>query len=295
MKSRLLNWLIGNFTVPKPALVQRQSILIFSILIFFLVLAEWFMDLNTTSFNILIPLLLTNVIITIIAYTNFKSWLGTAQLLILLLAFLAHCFLVPESFHVMVFWMSVIPLIALMFGDVKSSRIWLAITLIGMICGIVYGQKTVGTYQINISYVAFAIRGTIFCLTIVSCFYIIHNLLGKAIQKLENKNQEINQLNLELISLNKNLEKIVRTRTSMIKNKNQRLTKYAFMNSHLVRAPLANILGAIEILGETESMEEYEQIMNMIALSATNLDNVIKEVALELRSPEDLTVNGTYN
>ena len=50
--------------------------------------------------------------------------------------------------------------------------------------------------------------------------------------------------------MNGSLEGTVKERMKDIEERNERLKQYAFMNSHMVRAPLANIIGAVSHLEE---------------------------------------------
>ncbi|MES3017513.1 MAG: PAS domain S-box protein [Bacteroidota bacterium] len=61
-----------------------------------------------------------------------------------------------------------------------------------------------------------------------------------------------------------------------IEERNIRLEEIAWIHAHLVRAPLASILGIIEILRTSES--EYKELMPYLEQSAVQLDNVIAEI-----------------
>lgn len=57
----------------------------------------------------------------------------------------------------------------------------------------------------------------------------------------------------------------------------------AFINSHLIRKPLANILGIIYALDACEQDKcELEESINMLKLSADELDAVIRKINLQL-------------
>jgi PAS domain S-box-containing protein len=61
--------------------------------------------------------------------------------------------------------------------------------------------------------------------------------------------------------------------------KNESLDQIAYINSHIIRKPLANILGIINSLeGLPYDNEHMEQPINMLKLSATELDNLIKDI-----------------
>ncbi len=60
---------------------------------------------------------------------------------------------------------------------------------------------------------------------------------------------------------------------------NKKLQEYAFATSHIIRAPLANILGLTSII-DVEKIENRDtrQIVEYIQQSATHLDIAIREV-----------------
>jgi len=65
-----------------------------------------------------------------------------------------------------------------------------------------------------------------------------------------------------------------------IKNQNSALKEIAFSNSHLVRRPLSNILGLVHILDEKGLTQEMtKEAIENIKISATQLDNIIKDIA----------------
>ncbi|MEX2597882.1 MAG: PAS domain S-box protein [Salibacteraceae bacterium] len=64
-----------------------------------------------------------------------------------------------------------------------------------------------------------------------------------------------------------------------IEKQNDKLKEIAWTQSHVVRAPLARIMGLVNLLtdGET-SMEEKEQVLQYIDQSAKELDEIIQDV-----------------
>lgn len=68
--------------------------------------------------------------------------------------------------------------------------------------------------------------------------------------------------------------------TSAIEKQNERLREIAHMQSHVVRAPLATLMGFVQLLEDvTVSEEEKHQINKNILQSAKELDDVIKEIS----------------
>ncbi len=61
--------------------------------------------------------------------------------------------------------------------------------------------------------------------------------------------------------------------------KEQALLDIAFNQSHLIRAPLANVLGLVDLLEEDpESDPQNKAIIGMLKLSAANLDKIVQEI-----------------
>ena len=103
---------------------------------------------------------------------------------------------------------------------------------------------------------------------------------------LKDKNREIKEKALELEILNNNLEQIVEERTSVIQKKDVKLKEYSFLNAHIVRGPLANILGLTKLLkGETEENEKREMIDHLY-YSADKLDDVLTDIKKKLEKGE---------
>jgi len=70
--------------------------------------------------------------------------------------------------------------------------------------------------------------------------------------------------------------------TSEIAVKNERLSEIGFMQSHLVRKPLANIMGLAAILEATDIDANQKSINRMIISSARELDQAIREISAKV-------------
>ncbi len=91
------------------------------------------------------------------------------------------------------------------------------------------------------------------------------------------------KFNEELKELNKNLERRIAERTSQLSIQNQRLTEYTFINAHKLRAPVASILGLINLLQQV-SPNEKESIMIHLKTCGEQLDAIIREVSRNLEA-----------
>jgi len=73
-----------------------------------------------------------------------------------------------------------------------------------------------------------------------------------------------------------------------IEKQNEKLREISWIQSHIVRAPLARIMGLVEIIKNiTENGEEKERTLDYLLLSANELDDVIKSITDKTRIDED--------
>lgn len=91
------------------------------------------------------------------------------------------------------------------------------------------------------------------------------------------------KLNEELQQLNKNLEERISERTSQLTIQNQRLTEYTFINAHKLRAPVASILGLINLVHQV-APDEREAILSHLKTCGDQLDSIIREVSRNLEA-----------
>jgi len=88
----------------------------------------------------------------------------------------------------------------------------------------------------------------------------------------------------EIKSINENLEQRVRARTLDLEEKNKRLTEYAFINSHVLRAPLCRLMGLVQLL-ELSKMRDLEpDLLKYLKHSGDELDAVVKRINLAIES-----------
>ncbi|NQZ75528.1 MAG: hypothetical protein HRT61_05365 [Ekhidna sp.] len=86
------------------------------------------------------------------------------------------------------------------------------------------------------------------------------NLLVRNQQKIEEKR---NHLQADVIE-----------RTKKLEEKNKRLLEFSFINAHLVRAPIANIIALVEMKTDDENIDMYELKDNI-----HKMDEVIRKIA----------------
>ena len=84
--------------------------------------------------------------------------------------------------------------------------------------------------------------------------------------------------NRKKILRNEELEEHVKTRTQELERKNEQLSEYAYINSHVLRAPVARIMGIFELLNTTKNDEIDKEIMKHFKLSVEELDEITLKI-----------------
>ena len=113
-------------------------------------------------------------------------------------------------------------------------------------------------------------------------------------RQLQSKNEELKASEEELIAsgeelkqINENLNNLVEHRTQTILDQNKKFVYHAFINAHKVRSPLARILGLVSLIGrEVELNEDGKELIRRLNVSATELDDILREVKMNLDEAE---------
>lgn len=107
----------------------------------------------------------------------------------------------------------------------------------------------------------------------------------KARLALQISNEEIQAQNEEIFSqaeeirvINENLEELVKDRTKELEKKNQALEEYAFISAHKLRAPVASILGLVNLLNKSGLNDEAKGIMTHLEDSTGKLDLIVSSI-----------------
>lgn len=83
----------------------------------------------------------------------------------------------------------------------------------------------------------------------------------------------------EIIQMNQHLESRVKQRTEELEKQNNRLAEYAYINSHLLRAPLSRLLGLVNLVSYSEiAGPEREQIIQKIQVAGRELDDIVTKI-----------------
>lgn len=104
------------------------------------------------------------------------------------------------------------------------------------------------------------------------------NELTHANNELLTVNEELKASNDGIKELNENLEQLVKDRTDKIRSQLEQLHRYAYMNSHELRAPLARILGLLQLFEYERVPEQTRMLLRYLQESSTELDDVIRQM-----------------
>lgn len=92
------------------------------------------------------------------------------------------------------------------------------------------------------------------------------------------QNEEIQSQAEEIKGINENLEQLVRDRTEEVLKKTKALEEYAFINAHKLRAPVASVLGLINLLEKTQLDADGKEINDHLKRSAEELDSIVYKI-----------------
>lgn len=94
--------------------------------------------------------------------------------------------------------------------------------------------------------------------------------------------EELKTYNDALNTMNEKLEDLVESRTREIKDKNAKLTKFAFDNAHRVRGPLTRIMGLMGLINQEESETERDFWIKKIDEASQEMDQITRSMGSEI-------------
>jgi tetratricopeptide (TPR) repeat protein len=122
-----------------------------------------------------------------------------------------------------------------------------------------------------------------------------NQLLHEKTSKINNQKEEIEfqanklvSLNQQLQDLNKSLESRIEERTHQLWWKNQKLADYAHTNSHKLRAPVASILGLLQLIDRIPVPAEDKILLDKMKVCARDLDKVTRDINQRLEEDPEL-------
>ncbi|MDW3208555.1 MAG: hypothetical protein R8N23_01710 [Reichenbachiella sp.] len=98
----------------------------------------------------------------------------------------------------------------------------------------------------------------------------LYNLIGS----LEKKNNELEGNQIELKTKNEKLKSALKE----VQFNNDKLTEYTFINSHVLRAPLARMLGLAQVVSKDVKAEKHQKLVHELLASAEELDEVVSKI-----------------
>jgi tetratricopeptide (TPR) repeat protein len=102
-------------------------------------------------------------------------------------------------------------------------------------------------------------------------------------EELMTQSRKMQSLNEELISLNKTLEERIEQRTRQLALQNQQLMQYAHFIAHRLRAPVASILGLINLLDHNPD-NDRDIILSHLKKCGQELDAITRQIGRDLDS-----------
>ncbi|MDH5381344.1 MAG: hypothetical protein OEW75_10855, partial [Cyclobacteriaceae bacterium] len=171
-----------------------------------------------------------------------------------------------------------------------------------------YANNQLGySYTKEIDIFTSSIMSFVFLAGVMTSFYLLYGKMGYAFftvkqnenelkllneeiqentKEMENKNAIIRSINQKLFNLNEKLnftnenqELIIEERTAKLEQQNKVLIEYAYINSHLMRAPLARILGLSALLENQHAELKGSELFKALVQSSEELDSIIKKVS----------------
>lgn len=94
-------------------------------------------------------------------------------------------------------------------------------------------------------------------------------------KSISSKSLDLARVNKELHSLNKNLEQRVMERTQKLNDRNRQIAEFTYYNSHKLRAPVASVLGLINVMELAKDGKIDPILLNHLKTSSMELDKVI--------------------
>ncbi|MEJ1238760.1 two-component regulator propeller domain-containing protein [Chryseolinea sp. T2] len=102
--------------------------------------------------------------------------------------------------------------------------------------------------------------------------------IQKQAEEIQAQNEEIQSQAEEIQGINDNLEMIVLARTQELEKKNKASEEAAFIIAHELRAPVASVLGLVNLISKTKLPREARDIVDHMQCSGEKLDNVVRNI-----------------
>ena len=97
-------------------------------------------------------------------------------------------------------------------------------------------------------------------------------------EEIQAQNEEIQSQAEEIMGINDNLEELVKARTAELEKKNKAAEESAFIIAHELRAPVASVLGLINLISKCELDHDAKAIVEHMTDSADKLEVVVRKI-----------------
>ncbi|WP_421765591.1 histidine kinase dimerization/phospho-acceptor domain-containing protein [Ekhidna sp.] len=194
---------------------------------------------------------------------------------------------------------SIIPILIFSFKEKFYMTIGILSSLIPLVLfDFIHKVAGVGYYEMGFdsrNYPGFgAIAIAAYCIFITAMIFFKRmnekfttELLDKKL-KIEKQARELVLANKEITIINKNLENVLDKRTKKILDQMVQFQVYSFKNSHELRAPLAKVMGTLNILNQmdfTNNPEQYE-LIKILNQACEELDIIVHDINKALTETE---------
>lgn len=119
---------------------------------------------------------------------------------------------------------------------------------------------------------------------------ILEEKVEERTQEIQKKNEEIQSQAEEIRGINENLEMLVRQRTEELEMKNKALEDSAFIIAHELRAPVASVLGLINLIKKSKLDDEGRIVANHLEDSAEKLNTIVRTITKAIERGDDTSV-----
>jgi len=101
--------------------------------------------------------------------------------------------------------------------------------------------------------------------------------LEKIALTLNQQHETLLREQMEIESINNNLEQLIHEQTQQIEDHNKSLSEYAFINAHMLRAPLSRIIGLTDLM-ERDALNGNRKKIIEVKNLANNMDKVVRKI-----------------
>ncbi len=113
-------------------------------------------------------------------------------------------------------------------------------------------------------------------------------------EELKKQNEELRYYQSKVSRVNEELEIRVKHRTRELEDRNEKLKEYAFINAHLLRAPLCRIKG-LTYLVEKDTEGDDEKLLELLKASNEELEEIVQKITSILSGERELNRDVLYD